>query len=49
VGEGVRMVRAGLAADRPTSGEKDGAVFFATDTGVLSAWDGSAWLDTTLS
>ena len=52
IGEGVRFIRSGLAADRPTSGEEPlqgSAAYFATDTGVLSIWDGDAWLTTTLS
>ena len=52
IGEGTRYIRSGLAADRPTSGEEPlqgSAFYFATDTGVLSGWDGSAWLDVTLS
>lgn len=52
IGEGVRFIRSGLAADRPTLGEgtaAGSAMFFATDTGVLSIWDGDEWLDTTLS
>src|SRR5690242_10244351 len=39
----------GAIADRPASLDLvSGAVglWFATDTGVLSAWDGSAWTDT---
>ena len=43
VGEGVRYIRAGTAANRPTSGEKAGAIYFATDTFDLSVWTGSAW------
>ena len=49
VGEGVRFVRAGLATNRPTSGEKAGAVYLATDTDVLSAWNGTAWVSETLT
>ena len=49
IGEGVRFIRAGLAADRPTSGEKEGAFYYATDTFVLSGWTGSAWKTTTLA
>ncbi len=49
IGDGVRMIRAGLAANRPTNGEKAGACYFATDTFVLSAWTGTAWKTTTLS
>jgi len=49
IGDGVRMVRSGTAAKRPTSGERAGAAYFASDTGVLSMWNGTAWLTTTLS
>ena len=49
VGEGVRFIRSGTAANRPTSGEKAGAAWFATDTFVLSVWTGSAWKTTTLA
>jgi hypothetical protein len=49
IGDGVRMIRAGLAANRPTSGEKAGACYFATDSFVLSVWTGSVWKDTTLA
>ena len=43
IGDGVRMVRAGLAANRPTSGERAGAIYFETDTPALKIYDGSAW------
>src|SRR3990167_7341448 len=36
VGEGVRYIRFGLAADRPTLGEKEGAVYFSKDTDTLN-------------
>jgi len=52
MGEANRFVRCGLAADRPTIGETSTdstALYFATDTGLLSIWNGSAWLETTLS
>ena len=49
IGEGVRFIRSGVAASRPTSGEKEGAIYFATDTFVLSCWTGSSWKTTTLS
>lgn len=52
VGEGVRFIRSGLAADRPTEGEgtaSGSAMYFATDSGLLSIWDGSSWLETTLT
>jgi hypothetical protein len=38
----------GLAADRP-DGDTEVQAYFATDTGVLSIWDGSAWLSETLT
>ncbi|HEC65539.1 MAG TPA: hypothetical protein ENI23_09605 [bacterium] len=38
----------GLAADRP-DGSSEVLSYFATDSGVLSIWSGSAWLDVTLS
>lgn len=34
----------GLAADRP-NGSTHVKAYFATDTGTLSIWDGSAWVD----
>lgn len=40
----------GVAADRPTDGEAEGVrAYFATDTGVLSCWTGTAWLSETLT
>lgn len=45
VGEGVRFIRAGLAANKPTTPEKDGAVYFETDTNKLFIGDTSAWLE----
>jgi hypothetical protein len=51
MGGGNRYFYAGLAADRP-----DGAVvpnsvtcYFATDTNVLSIWNGSSWVSETLT
>lgn len=38
----------GLAADRP-DGSTHVKAYFATDTGVLSLWSGTAWLTTTLT
>ena len=43
-----RIIFTGLAADRP-DGTTEVLVYFATDTGVLSIWDGSAWVSTALS
>lgn len=43
-----RGIKRGLAADRPDEGAQY-PFYFATDTGVLSAWTGTAWLSTTLS
>ena len=48
-GPAVAGVRAGVAASRPASGETAGALYFATDTGVLSIWDGTAWKGVELS
>lgn len=52
LGEGNRFIRSGLAANRPLVGEpvesNSSACYFATDSGVLSIWDGNAWLETTL-
>lgn len=40
----------GVAADRPTNSPvTEVLAYFATDTGVLSIWDGSQWVSTTLS
>ena len=33
----------GIATARPTSGRFTGDLFYATDTKVLSLWDGGAW------
>ena len=43
-----KVVKFGLAADIP-DGSSDVKAYFATDTGDLSMWDGSAWLSVTLS
>ena len=43
MGPAVIRHRAGLAADRPASGIATGDMYFATDTYVLSYWDGAAW------
>lgn len=42
------VIKTGLAADRP-DGSTWTKAYFATDTGVLSIWDGSAWKSTTLT
>lgn len=42
------LIFKGLATDRP-NGSTDAQAYFATDTGVLSIWDGESWLDVTLS
>ena len=39
----------GVAADRPTNGSTEIQAWWATDTGVLSIWSGSAWLSETLT
>ena len=43
-----KIVFFGIAANRP-DGASEVKAWFATDTGVLSMWAGSAWLSTTLS
>lgn len=45
--DGVLLQR-GLAANRP-DGTTETLFYFATDTGVLSAWTGTAWLTVTLT
>lgn len=52
IGEGVRYIRSGKAAARPVKGEtplQGSPIYFATDTNVLSVWNGTAWVSTTLS
>ena len=49
ISEGVRFIRAGVAADRPTSGEKAGACYFSTDTDTLNIWNGSSWVQEVLT
>ena len=48
---GLNAIKFGLAANRPTAPGTNShfRAYFATDTGVLSCWTGSAWLTTTLS
>ena len=50
IGEGPRFVRSTI--DRPTVGENgtdSAAIHFNKSTGVLSIWDDTQWLETTLS
>jgi len=49
MGEGIRFIRAGLVANRPTTPEKDGAVYYATDENKLYIGDTDAWLSVTFS
>ena len=52
IGEGVRFIRGGITADKPTAGEEPmqgNAVYFDTDTDKLYVWNGSSWVSTTLS
>lgn len=51
IGEGVRYIRSGLAADIPTpeTPMQGSPLYFCTDTGDLKVYDGSAWLTTNLS
>lgn len=40
----------GLAADRPTEGDaNDVRAYFATDTNVLSCWNGTSWVSETMT
>lgn len=40
----------GVAADRPTDGDEFGVrAYFSTDSGVFACWDGTQWLETTLT
>lgn len=41
----VAHLQSGLASARPTSGTTTGETYLATDTGVLSVWNGSAWVE----
>ena len=48
LGEGAPYIQSGTAANRPTSGNEPlqgSAVWFSTDTNVLSIWDGDSWVD----
>lgn len=48
IGESVRYIRSGVAASRPTSGEEPlqgSAIYFSTDTNILSVWDGDEWVE----
>lgn len=42
------LIFTGLAANRP-SGKTDTRAYFATDTNVLSIWNGTAWKSVTLA
>lgn len=48
VGGEYKVVKFGLAADRPDGSTRTKS-FFATDTNVLSMWNGTAWVSVTLS
>ena len=52
IGAGVRFIRSGLAADIPTTGEgaeQGSAIYFETDTNKLKVWNGTAWVEETLT
>ena len=52
MGEPNLYVNAGLAADRPTAGDavtSGVSIYFSTDTGVLSCWNGTACGSETLT
>jgi len=40
-----RYFNAGLAANRPTKGRRAGEAYYATNTHILSVWDGTAWIE----
>lgn len=44
-----KVIVFGLAADRPTDDTTGVSVFFATDTNVLSCYNGAAWVSETLT
>lgn len=48
IGDEYKVIKFGLSTDRP-DGSTRTKVFFATDTNVLSIWNGTAWKTTTLS
>lgn len=43
------VIVTGLSADRPKAGGPTCYAYFATDTGVLSIWNNSAWKSGTFS
>lgn len=44
------MIFTGLSANRPSNSPvTEKLAYFATDTGVFSLWNGTAWKSTTLS
>ena len=43
-----KIVKFGVAANRPNGSTRTKS-YFATDTNVLSMWNGSSWVGTTLS
>ena len=42
--EGIRYIRAGLAAERPVTDTIEGAMYFSFDTDVLNIWNGTSWV-----
>ena len=38
------LIKIGTAANRPTSGNAQVILYFATDTFVMSYWTGTAWV-----
>ena len=45
----VKFMRQGLFADRPSKGQRKGAMYMATDTPELLLWDGIQWLTASLA
>lgn len=45
-----KVITFGVAADRPTDGAAKGVyAYFAEDTDTFSCWNGSSWVETTLT
>lgn len=49
VGEGVRFLRAGTSSNKPTTPEKDGAVYYDTTNNKLFIGDSGSWLEETFT
>lgn len=45
----VKFIRVGIEKDKPITGEKEGSIYYATNTKKLWIWDGSYWYSVVLS